>query len=91
MTMGLSNTQKQRYSRHLLLDGFGQAAQERLLQSKVLIVGTGGLGSPTSLYLAAAGVGCIGLIDCDVVSLTDKNRQLPALDSNMGRPKVEVI
>jgi len=89
MTMGLSNTQKQRYSRHLLLDGFGQAAQERLLQSKVLIVGTGGLGSPTSLYLAAAGVGCIGLIDGDVVSLSNLQRQVIHTTPDVGRAKVD--
>ena len=57
----LTSEQKRRYNRHLILDGFGKEGQQRLLQSKVLIVGAGGLGSPASMYLAAAGVGTIGL------------------------------
>ena len=71
--MELTSTQKQRYNRHLILDGFGKEGQQRLLQSKVLIVGAGGLGSPVSLYLAAAGVGTLGIADGDQVSLTKRN------------------
>ena len=59
--MELTREQRQRYNRHLVLDGFGAEAQQRLLQSKVLLVGAGGLGSPVALYLAAAGVGTIGI------------------------------
>ena len=83
--MDLSREQCRRYNRHLILDGFGLDAQERLLQSKVLLVGAGGLGSPVALYLAAAGVGTIGIVDGDTVSITNLQRQV--LHSS---PKVEV-
>ena len=63
--MELTREQRQRYNRHLILERFGMEAQERLLQSKVLLVGAGGLGSPVALYLAAAGVGTIGVVDGD--------------------------
>lgn len=89
MSMELTSTQKRRYNRHLILDGFGKEGQQRLLQSKVLIVGAGGLGSPTSLYLAAAGVGTIGLVDGDVVNLTNLQRQVIHTTPDVGRPKVD--
>ena len=88
--MELSREQCRRYHRHLILDGFGLDAQERLLQSKVLLVGAGGLGSPIALYLAAAGVGTLGVIDGDTVSITNLQRQVLHSTPDVGRPKVEV-
>lgn len=78
-----------RYSRHILLEGFGKAGQEKLLGSKVLIVGAGGLGSPNALYLAAAGVGTIGIMDADVVSMSNLQRQVIHFTEDINRPKVE--
>src|SRR4051794_25483983 len=72
----LSPEQKQRYSRHLLVPEVGEAGQAKLLSSKALLVGAGGLGSPAGLYLAAAGVGTIGLVDSDVVDLSNLQRQI---------------
>ena len=88
--MELSSEQRRRYNRHLVLEGFGAEAQKRLLQSKVLLVGAGGLGSPVALYLAAAGVGTIGIVDGDTVSLTNLQRQVLHSTPDVGRPKVEV-
>lgn len=87
--MPLTKEQKNRYNRHLILDGFGIDAQERLLQSRVLVVGAGGLGSPIALYLAAAGVGTLGLVDGDTVSLTNLQRQIAHTTPDIGRPKVD--
>ena len=81
--------QLRRYNRHLILDGFGREGQLRLLNSRVLIVGAGGLGSPVALYLAAAGVGTIGLLDGDTVSLTNLQRQVIHSTTGVGRPKVD--
>ena len=78
-----------RYSRHLLLDGFGKQGQDRLSSGKVLIIGAGGLGSPCALYLAAAGVGRIGLADGDMVSLSNLQRQVIHYTTDIGREKVE--
>jgi molybdopterin/thiamine biosynthesis adenylyltransferase/rhodanese-related sulfurtransferase len=78
-----------RYSRHLLLDEFGMAGQEKLKAARVLCVGAGGLGSPAALYLAAAGVGTIGLVDFDVVDVTNLQRQVLYATSDVGRPKLE--
>ena len=80
--------QRRRYNRHLILDGFGQEGQRRLLEAKVLIVGLGGLGSPVAQYLAAAGVGHLGLLDGDNVSLHNLQRQVIHNTSDIGTQKV---
>lgn len=85
----LNSTQKRRYNRHLILDGFGMDGQLSLLNAKVLIVGAGGLGSPVALYLAAAGVGTLGIIDGDAVSLSNLQRQIIHDTSKLGHPKVD--
>lgn len=79
----------ERYSRHLLLPEIGRAGQERLLGSRVLVVGAGGLGSPALLYLAAAGVGHLGIIDDDVVDESNLQRQVIHRTGRLGAPKVE--
>ena len=79
-----------RYARQLVLRGFGPAAQERLANGRVLIVGAGGLGSPAASYLAAAGVGTISLVDTDVVDVTNLHRQLLYTTPDVGRRKVDV-
>jgi adenylyltransferase/sulfurtransferase len=81
--------QIQRYSRHFLLDEVGEKGQRKLLRSKVLLIGAGGLGSPTALYLAAAGVGTIGLMDADVVDVSNLQRQVLHTTADVGKPKVE--
>ena len=86
----LTSEQKRRYNRHLILDGFGAEGQCRLLDSKVLLVGAGGLGSPAALYLAAAGVGKIGIVDGDFVSATNLQRQVLYTTADVGRLKAEV-
>jgi molybdopterin/thiamine biosynthesis adenylyltransferase/rhodanese-related sulfurtransferase len=86
---GLSNDQRVRYDRHLILDGVGEAGQERLLDAKVLLIGAGGLGSPAALYLAAAGVGTLGIIDPDLVDASNLQRQILHDLDGVGRPKVE--
>lgn len=78
-----------RYSRHILLSEIGLEGQERLLQGKVLLVGLGGLGSPIALYLAAAGVGTLGLIDADRIELSNLQRQVIHFTSDVGRLKIE--
>lgn len=80
---------QRRYARHISLDQVGLEGQKRLCQSKVLIVGAGGLGSPIALYLAAAGVGTIGLVDADVVSVSNLQRQILFSTTDEGQPKVE--
>ena len=85
----MNREQSRRYSRHLLLDGFGLEGQLRLLDARVLIVGMGGLGSPIALYLAAAGVGTLGLVDGDTVSLTNLQRQIIHGTPDVGRSKVD--
>src|SRR5947199_9273137 len=85
----LGTDQIQRYSRHFLLSQVGEKGQRKLLRSSVLLVGAGGLGSPTALYLAAAGVGTIGLMDADVVDITNLQRQVLHTTADVGRPKVE--
>jgi molybdopterin/thiamine biosynthesis adenylyltransferase len=86
--MNLNESQIERYSRHILLEDIGGAGQEKILKGKVLIIGTGGLGSPAALYLAAAGVGTIGLVDGDVVDTSNLQRQVIHHTPDVGRPKV---
>lgn len=86
--MALSATELQRYARHLVLPQVGQEGQERLRAASVLIVGLGGLGSPAALYLAAAGVGRIGLLDDDVVAVHNLQRQVVHDTTRLGEPKV---
>jgi molybdopterin-synthase adenylyltransferase len=87
--MDFRNDQIQRYARHILLDEIGGAGQMRLLNARVLIVGAGGLGSPLLLYLAAAGVGTLGVIDDDVVDLSNLQRQVIHPTGHLGMVKVE--
>ena len=87
--MDLSHEQELRYNRHLILDGFGPSGQQKLLQSKVLLVGAGGLGAPVALYLAAAGVGTIGIVDGDTVSLANLQRQVIHATNQLGQMKVD--
>jgi len=86
---GLDATRQARYSRHLLLPEVGVSGQQRLLASRVLLVGAGGLGSPVALYLAAAGVGTLGIVDPDVVEESNLQRQVLHDRPHLGRPKVE--
>ncbi|MBC8481067.1 MAG: molybdopterin-synthase adenylyltransferase MoeB [Planctomycetes bacterium] len=87
--MALTEQQIERYSRHIILEEVGGIGQEKLLSSKVLIVGTGGLGSPVALYLAAAGVGTIGIVDGDKVDLSNLQRQIIHHTSDVGIEKVK--
>ncbi len=84
----LSPAQRTRYSRHLLIPEVGEAGQQRLLDARVLLVGAGGLGSPASLYLAAAGVGTLGIVDADVVDDSNLQRQIVHSTERLGEPKV---
>jgi len=85
----LTTEQLTRYSRHLLIPEVGEAGQRKLLQSKVLMLGAGGLGSPSAYYLAAAGVGTIGIIDSDVVDRSNLQRQILHTDDRVGVAKVD--
>ena len=85
----LTEEERIRYKRHILLPNVGEEGQQKIKDGKVLIVGAGGLGSPVALYLAAAGVGTIGLIDGDVVDLTNLQRQVIHSTPNIDKPKVE--
>src|SRR5574344_103342 len=84
----LREEQIQRYSRHILLQDVGVEGQEKLLKGKVLIVGAGGLGAPVAMYLAAAGVGTIGIVDADVVDLSNLQRQIIHFTADVDKPKV---
>lgn len=86
--MELNEEQIQRYSRHILLQDVGVEGQEKISNGKVLIVGAGGLGAPIALYLAAAGVGTIGIIDGDVVDLSNLQRQVIHFTEDVNKPKV---
>ncbi|MGA1979855.1 MAG: ThiF family adenylyltransferase [Sedimentisphaerales bacterium] len=87
--MALTEEQRERYSRHIMLAQVGEAGQQKLLSSKVLIVGAGGLGSPAGLYLAAAGVGTIGIVDADKVELSNLHRQIIHHTADLGLEKVK--
>ncbi len=85
----LTTEQRERYSRHLLIPEIGTDGQQKLLDAKVLLLGAGGLGSPTALYLAAAGVGTLGIVDDDVVDLSNLQRQVIHSTQRVGIPKVD--
>ena len=85
----MTEEQVRRYSRHLILSEVGGAGQRKLLNSKVLLIGAGGLGSPAALYLAAAGVGTLGIVDFDLVDLSNLQRQILHHLHDVGRPKVQ--
>ncbi len=84
----LTPAQRSRYSRHLLIPEVGDAGQQKLLDARVLLIGAGGLGSPASLYLAAAGVGKLGIVDADVVDDSNLQRQIVHSTERLGEPKV---
>ena len=87
--MNFNEDQIHRYSRHILLKEVGGVGQQKLLDSRVLMVGAGGLGSPVGYYLAAAGVGTLGLVDDDLVELSNLQRQIAHSTATLGQPKVE--
>ena len=87
--MALNDAQIERYARHIILAEVGGIGQERLLDARVLVIGAGGLGSPLIMYLAAAGVGTIGVVDDDRVSLSNLQRQLLHMSGDVGRAKTE--
>lgn len=87
--VAMTTEQIQRYSRHFLLNQVGEKGQRKLLRSKTLLIGAGGLGSPTALYLAAAGVGTLGLMDGDSVDITNLQRQILHTTADIGKLKVE--
>ena len=87
--MSLTPQERERYARHLALPGFGERAQERLRAGRVLVIGAGGLGSPALLYLAAAGVGRITIVDADCVALSNLQRQVLYASAEVGEPKAE--
>ena len=88
--MYLSSDQQRRYARHVILPEIGAEGQQRLLKARVLIVGSGGLGSPIALYLAAAGVGRVGIVDFDSVDTSNLQRQVLFDTTQVGQPKVQV-
>jgi len=87
--MEFTDHQIERYSRHMLLPQVGGKGQKKILSARVFCIGAGGLGSPSTLYLAAAGVGTIGIVDADVVDLSNLQRQILHSTKTLGRPKVE--
>jgi len=89
LAVELSDDQRLRYSRHLLLPEVGERGQKRLLESRVLLLGAGGLGSPAALYLAAAGVGTLGIVDADTVDASNLQRQILHTTARLGMPKVD--
>lgn len=87
--MDLTDAQQERYSRHIILKEVGGKGQKKLVNAKILLIGAGGLGSPAAMYLAAAGIGTIGLVDGDVVDLSNLQRQVLHSTATVGKPKVE--
>src|SRR5881296_4187504 len=87
--MSFTDAQIQRYSRHIILPEVGGKGQQKLSRAKALIIGAGGLGSPAGLYLAATGVGTLGLVDGDVVDLSNLQRQILHSTATVGMPKVD--
>ena len=87
--MGFTNEQLERYSRHIILKEIGVKGQKKLAAGKVLIIGAGGLGAPAAMYLAAAGVGKIGIADADTVDLSNLQRQIIHTTDDIGKPKAE--
>lgn len=87
--MEFSKDQRERYSRHIILDGVGESGQKKLLSSKVLVIGAGGLGAPVLMYMAASGVGTIGIVDDDAVELSNLQRQVIHGTPDVGIPKAE--
>lgn len=87
--MEISDAQLQRYARHIILDEVGEEGQARLLESKVLVVGAGGLGAPLLMYLAAAGVGTLGIVDDDTVDLSNLQRQIIHATDRVGQNKTD--
>src|SRR5271155_1795578 len=85
----LSKEEIQRYSRHLIMPEVGMEGQLKLAKAKVLMIGAGGLGAPLGLYLAAAGVGRLGIVDFDVVDFTNLQRQITFSTADVGRPKIQ--
>ena len=83
-----TDEQLERYARHIVIKEVGQKGQQKLLDSKVLVIGAGGLGSPALMYLSASGVGNIGIVDSDCVDLSNLQRQIIHHDSDIGIPKV---
>ncbi len=87
--MSFTNEQLERYSRHIILKEIGAKGQKKLLNAKALIIGAGGLGAPAAMYLAAAGVGTIGIADADDVDLSNLQRQIIHATKDLGKPKVQ--
>src|SRR5688572_583321 len=87
--MSLTGKEVARYNRHLMLSGFGREKQELLKNARVLVVGAGGLGSPVLLYLSAAGIGTIGIVDSDSVELSNLQRQVLFNEADIGTNKAE--
>ncbi len=87
--MAFTNEQIERYSRHIILKEVGVKGQKKLLNAKVLIIGAGGLGAPAAMYLAAAGVGTIGIADADEVDLSNLQRQIIHATADVGKAKVQ--
>ena len=85
----LTEQERERFMRQIVMPGIGEEGQEILKNAKVLVVGSGGLGSPALYYLTVAGVGEIGIVDTDVVSLSNLNRQILHTEADLQRPKVE--
>lgn len=85
----MNDKQKERYSRHIKIQQIGEGGQEKLLNAKVLVVGAGGLGAPILHYLAAAGIGTIGIVDADIVSLSNLQRQILYRENQLGERKVD--